>query len=136
MRLRGMADTFREHEDHEVQSLSSQERLGVFIDPQWTRKPLHKTVKINVLVVDDWAMAPLADYERSDFLEICDDRYQVRAALRTSQLPVPGWDAQIRDPTIADRILHRLAYSAHRIELRGESIRKGARIQKCGKEEQ
>ena len=77
-----------------------------------------------VLVVDDWAMAPLADTERRDFLEICEDRYQRRSMILTSQLPVAKWHEQIGDPTLADSILDRLVHNAHRIEMRGESMRK------------
>ena len=95
------------------------------------RKLLHTLAKTDVLVVDDWAMAPLSDAERRDFLEICDDRYQTRATLLTSQLPVPAWHAQIGDPTMADSILDRLVHNAHRIELNGESMRK-RRTQKSG----
>jgi DNA replication protein DnaC len=99
------------------------------------RKLLHKIARTDVLVVDDWAMTPLADNERRDFLEICDDRYQLRATLLTSQLPIPAWHAQIGDPTAADSILDRLVHNAHRIELNGESMRK-RRNQKSDKEEQ
>ncbi len=86
----------------------------------------------DVLIVDDGAMAPLADAERRAFLEICDERYLTRSTLLTSQLPVAKWHAQIGDPTVADSILDRLVHGAHRIELQGESIRKnkGARAEK------
>ena len=80
--------------------------------------------RIDVLIVDDWAMAPLNEVERRDFLEVCDDRYQRRSTILTSQLPVAKWHAQIGDPTIADSILDRLVHEAHRIELQGESMRK------------
>ena len=73
---------------------------------------------------NDWAMAPLAEAERRDFLEISDARYQVRSTLLTSQLPVASWHPQIGDPTVADSILDRLVHNAHRIELKGESMRK------------
>ena len=69
-------------------------------------------------------MAPLSEPERRDFLEICDERYQTRSTLLTSQLPVAAWHAQIGDPTIADSLLDRLVHQAHRIELQGESLRK------------
>jgi hypothetical protein len=78
----------------------------------------------DLLVIDDWAMAPLSDAERRDFLEICDDRYQTRSTILTSQAPVSNWHAQIGDPTAADSILDRLVHNAHRIELKGESMRK------------
>ena len=88
--------------------------------------------KIDVLVVDDWAMTPVDDWamtplsetERRDFWEICEDRYQTRSTILTSQVPVASWHEQIGDATVADGILDRLVHNAHRIELRGESMRK------------
>jgi DNA replication protein DnaC len=94
---------------------------------------LYQLGRIDLLVVDDWAMAPMSDTERRDFLEICDTRYQARSTLLTSQLPVASWHARIGDPTIADSILDRLVHNAHRIELKGESLRK-KRGPKAGKE--
>jgi DNA replication protein DnaC len=85
---------------------------------------LARLARLEVLVVDDWAMSPLADAERRDFLEICEDRYQRRSMILTSQLPVANWHEQIGDPTLADSILDRLVHNAHRIEMRGESLRK------------
>jgi DNA replication protein DnaC len=87
-------------------------------------KLLYRIARVDVLIVDDFAMAPLAEAERRDFLEICDDRYQTRSTLLTSQLPVTAWHAQIGEPTVADSILDRLVHNAHRIELQGESMRK------------
>src|SRR6266513_6297355 len=87
-------------------------------------KLLDRLSRVDLLVVDDWAMAPLTEAERRDFLEICDGRYQVRSTLLTSQLPVVSWHPQIGDPTVADSILDRLVHNAHRIELKGESMRK------------
>ena len=88
------------------------------------RNLLARLARLQVLLVDDWAMAPLADVERRDFLEICEDRYQARSTVLTSQLPVAKWHEQIGDPTLADSILDRLVHNAHRIEMRGESMRK------------
>ena len=85
---------------------------------------LRRLAQTDVLVIDDWAMAPLSDTERRDFLEICDDRYQARSLILTSQVPVADWHAQIGDPTLADSILDRLVHHAHRIELKGDSMRK------------
>jgi DNA replication protein DnaC len=85
---------------------------------------LAKLARIDVLVLDDFAMAPLKEQERRDFLEICDDRYQRRSTILTSQVPVNHWHEQIGDPTIADSIMDRLVHNAYRIELDGESIRK------------
>ena len=80
--------------------------------------------RIDVLVIDDWAMAPLSETERRDFWEICEDRYQARSTVLTSQLPVARWHEQIGDATAADGILDRLVHNAHRIEMRGDSMRK------------
>lgn len=88
------------------------------------RNLLVRVSRADVLVVDDWAMAPLNENERRDFWEICEDRYQSRSTILTSQLPVKQWHAQIGDPTAADSILDRLVHNAHQFELDGESIRK------------
>src|ERR1700723_2225101 len=85
---------------------------------------LAKLSRIDVLVVDDWAMASLSEPERRDFWEICEDRYQTRSMILTSQLPVTRWHEQIGDPTVADGILDRLVRNAHRIEMRGDSMLK------------
>jgi DNA replication protein DnaC len=88
------------------------------------RHLLARLSRIDVLVIDDWAMAPLNENERREVWEICEDRYQTRSTIFTSQLPVSRWHEQIGDPTIADGILDRLVHNAHRIEMRGESMRK------------
>jgi DNA replication protein DnaC len=88
------------------------------------RNCLAKLSRIDVLVIDDWAMAPMSEAERRDFWEICEDRYQTRSTILTSQLPVTRWHEQIGDPTAADGILDRLVHNAHRIEMRGDSMRK------------
>jgi DNA replication protein DnaC len=80
--------------------------------------------QIDVLLIDDFAMAALKDGERRDFLEICDDRYQRRSMILTSQMPVAHWHEPIGDATLADSILDRLLHNAFRIELNGESLRK------------
>ena len=88
------------------------------------RSLLARLSRIDVLVIDDWVMAPLSETERRDFWEICEDRYQVRSTILTSQLPVSRWHEQVGDPTLADGILDRLVHNAHRIEMRGDSMRK------------
>ena len=85
---------------------------------------LVRLAQIDVLLLDDFAMAPLKDSERRDFLEVCDDRYQRRSMILTSQMPVAHWHEQIGDPTIADSILDRFLHNAYRLELNGESMRK------------
>jgi DNA replication protein DnaC len=77
-----------------------------------------------VLLLDDFAMTPLKEQERRDLPEICDDRYQRRSTILTSQVPIAHWHEQIGDPSIADSISDRLVHNAHRIELNGDSIRK------------
>ena len=94
-------------------------------------KLLDRFVRIDVVIVDDWAMAPLADSERRDFLEICDDRYSIRSTVLTSQVPISHWHDQIGDPTVADSILDRLIHNAHRIELTGPSMRKSKNGKSC-----
>jgi DNA replication protein DnaC len=88
------------------------------------RQLLARLGRVEVLVIDDWAMTPLSEMERRDLWEICEDRYQTRSTVLTSQLPVSRWHEQIGDPTIADGILDRLVHNAHRLEMRGESMRK------------
>ena len=88
------------------------------------RQLLKQFNRIDVLVIDDWVMAPMAEAERRDFWEIAEDRYQTRSMILTSQLPVSRWHEQIGDPTLADGILDRLVHNAHRIEMRGDSMRK------------
>src|SRR5881396_129940 len=88
------------------------------------RQLLRRLNRIDVLVVDDWVMAPMSEAERRDFWEIAEDRYQTRSMILTSQLPVSRWHEQIGDPTLADGILDRLVHNAHRIEMRGDSMRK------------
>jgi DNA replication protein DnaC len=87
-------------------------------------RSLARLSRIDVPVIDDWAMAPLAETERRDFWEICEDRYQARSTILTSQLPVARWHEQVGDPTAADGILDRLVHNAHGIEMRGDSMHK------------
>ena len=88
------------------------------------RSLLARLSRVDVLVIDDWAMSAMSEPERRDFWEICEDRYQVRSTILTSQLPVSRWHEQIGDPALADGILDRLVHNAHRIEMRGDSMRK------------
>jgi DNA replication protein DnaC len=85
---------------------------------------LRRLAHIDVLVIDDFAMAPMSDAERRDFLEICDDRYGLHSTILTSQLPVSNWHAQVGDPTVADSILDRLVHNAYCLALKGGSMRK------------
>ena len=88
------------------------------------RNMLLRLSRIDVLVVDDWAMTPLSEAEARDFWEICEDRCQTRSLVLTSQMPVAKWHSQIGDSTVAEGILDRIVHRAHRIELKGDSMRK------------
>lgn len=83
-----------------------------------------KIAKMDLLILDDWALAPLTARGRHELLEIVDDRIGSASIMITSQLPVDQWHDYIGEPTVADAILDRLVHRAHRIELRGESMRK------------
>ena len=82
--------------------------------------------KTNLLVLDDWGLTPMTDTQRRDLLELLEDRYGRKSTIVTSQLPVTSWHEAIGDPTLADAILDRLVHNAHKIELKGESMRKHA----------
>jgi DNA replication protein DnaC len=90
------------------------------------RKRLAAIAKVDLVVIDDFAIAPIGARERTDLLELLDDRVGTRSTLITSQLPIEHWHEYIGDPTIADAILDRLVHSAHKIHLEGESMRKRA----------
>ncbi|HMK64151.1 MAG TPA: IS21-like element helper ATPase IstB [Thermodesulfobacteriota bacterium] len=80
--------------------------------------------KIDLIVLDDWGLAPLADEQRRDLLELLEDRHGLRSTLVAAQLPVDKWHTQIGDPTLADAILDRLIHNAYKIPLKGDSMRK------------
>ena len=85
---------------------------------------MNKLAKTKVLVIDDLGLAPLMDAERRDLLEIIEDRYDFASTIVASQLPLDLWHDTIGDPTIADAILDRLIHNAHKIQLKGGSMRK------------
>jgi len=87
-----------------------------------------KLEKSSLLVLDDFAIAPLNDSERRNLLEIIEDRHNSGSTIVTSQLPVNHWHEIIGDPTIADAVLDRLVHNAHRITMKGESMRKQNKI--------
>jgi DNA replication protein DnaC len=89
-------------------------------------KFLASLAKLDLLVLDDFGLAPLSDDQRRDFLELLEDRHGARASIITSQLPVEHWHEVIGDPTLADAILDRLVHNAYKIPLKGESMRKHA----------
>ena len=82
--------------------------------------------RANLLIIDDWGPEPLNAEQRRDLLEIVDDRYDRGSLLITSQIPVAAWHDVIGDPTLGDAILDRVLHTAHRIELKGDSLRRKA----------
>ena len=80
--------------------------------------------RTRLLIIDDWGPEPLNAEQRRDLLEIVDDRYDRGSLLITSQLPVNRWHEVIGDPTLADAILDRIIHRAHRIDLKGPSLRR------------
>ncbi len=87
-------------------------------------KLLVRYSRVDVMVLDDWGVAPMTAENRRDLLEILDDRYEKKSTLITSQLPVEKWHRYLEDPTLADAILDRVVHNAYRIEMKGESMRK------------
>lgn len=87
-------------------------------------KLLRQLSKVEVLVLDDWGLTKLTGSQQRDLLELLDDRHQQRSTVATSQLPLSAWHKAMANPTLADAILDRLIHNAHRIELKGESMRK------------
>ena len=87
-------------------------------------KRLAALAKTELLILDDWGLAPLGQAERNDLLEVLDDRVGTRSTLITSQLPAEHWHAYLNDPTLADAILDRVLHVAHKVALAGESLRK------------
>jgi DNA replication protein DnaC len=85
---------------------------------------LAKLARTSVLILDDLGLAALTDSERGDLLEVIEDRHGSASTIITSQLPVEHWHEVIGDPTIADALLDRLVHNAHKINLKGESMRK------------
>lgn len=83
--------------------------------------------RVDVLVIDDFVLRPLRPDQAADVLEVIEDRVQLRSTIVTSQLPVAMWHEALGEPTVADGILDRLLENVHRIELRGESMRRAAR---------
>lgn len=87
---------------------------------------LAQLAKLDVLLIDDFAISPIDAAQRNDLLELLDDRVGSRSTLITSQLPVKAWHAYLDDPTLADAILDRVVHSSHKIELKGRSLRENS----------
>ena len=87
-------------------------------------KLIHQLARTQLLILDDWGLEPLNTAQRHDLMHIMDDRYHSASTLIASQLPVDQWYHLIGDHTLADAILDRLIHNAHRLTLKGESMRK------------
>lgn len=87
-------------------------------------KLIQQLAKTDLLVLDDWGLEKLTLSQRNDLLEIMEDRHGIRSTLITSQLPINQWYKAIGDATLADAILDRLLHNSHKLNLKGESMRK------------
>jgi len=85
---------------------------------------LARLARVDVLVIDDFAISPISDTERRDLLEVLEDRYATRATIITSQIDPKHWHDYLADPTTADAICDRVLHAAHRVALKGPSKRK------------
>ena len=86
-------------------------------------KMMRQFAKADVMIMDEWGLAVLTDQHRRDLLEILDDRYNMRATIITSQLPIAHWHEAVGDPTLADAILDRVVHNAYKINLSGKTMR-------------
>jgi DNA replication protein DnaC len=86
---------------------------------------LRQLAHFDLLVLDEWGLAPLTPAHSRDRLEVLDDRCETHATLVASQVPPDHWHALLGEPAVADAILDRLVHKAHRLVLKGESLRKG-----------
>lgn len=87
-------------------------------------KLLVRIARVDVLIIDDFGLAPMKDQDRQALLDVLEDRYGNRSTIITTQLPTKVWHDYINDPTVADSICDRVVHNAHRIELKGPSRRK------------
>lgn len=87
-------------------------------------KLLKQLAKVQLLVIDDWGLEAMTPAQRNDLMEIMDDRHGHSSTVVISQLPTDQWYDSIGDNTLADAILDRLMHNAHRLQLKGESMRK------------
>jgi DNA replication protein DnaC len=85
---------------------------------------MNQLAKTDLLILDDWGLQKIAAAQRNDLMEVIEDRYGLRATLIAGQLPIEHWHEYIGEATLADAILDRLLHNAHRLPLKGESLRK------------
>ena len=87
-------------------------------------KQVNKIEKQDLLILDDFGLKGLDNINRHSLMEIIEDRHGKKSTIIASQLPVEAWHEIIGEQTIADAILDRLVHTAHRIDIKGESMRK------------
>jgi DNA replication protein DnaC len=85
---------------------------------------LKLVAQVELLILDDWGLTPLGDEQRRDLLEILEDRHGRKSTIITSQLPMDHWHQWLGDATLADAIMDRLVHNAHKLTLKGDSMRK------------
>ncbi len=85
---------------------------------------IRRFAKVSLLIIDDFGLTPMEPEDRLALLEILDDRYRKSATVIAAQIPMSSWHQTIGDPTIADAIMDRLAYTPYIFELKGGSRRK------------
>ena len=97
------------------------------------RKRLAAIAKINLVIIDDFAISPIGPRERNDLLELLDDRVGSRASILAGQLPIEHWHEYLNDPTLADAIMDRLIHCSHKIHLHGKESMRQRASKKAGK---
>ena len=85
---------------------------------------MNQLAKIELLILDDWGIQKMTTPQRNDLMEVIEDRHGLKSTLICSQLPVENWHEYIGEATLADAILDRLLHNAHKLPLKGESMRK------------
>jgi len=87
-------------------------------------RELRKLSKVHLLIIDDWAIAPVQETERQDILEVLEDRHELHSTLLAGQLPPEAWHTYLGEATLADAICDRVIHAAHRLTLKGHSRRR------------
>lgn len=87
-------------------------------------KTLSSIKRAKLLILDDWGLKPLSSSDCNELLELFEDRFNTGSTIISSQLPLEHWSHALTDPTLADAILDRIVHNAHKIFLKGESMRK------------
>jgi hypothetical protein len=126
----------------DMTALACDERLALLVEAEWRAREntrlaradgpsirlLGKLARVDVLVIDDWGLAPVQDQERRDLLEILEDRSGTRSTIHHHQFPPAQWHDDLADAPLADAICDRLLHTAHRLVSRGPSRRKEAKL--------